>query len=294
MRIVSGLVAAIVSATLTAPVPADVGPSALPTHFAVLVGSPSRDAGETQGVLLVPGTVLPLGADGVWVEQLELRSHELARLTEQLRTALRLEDVRVTYTATRELAVDREATITPVSTGFPVDVRSTLLGFNSEVATYRVVFAQGSTKLADSTVSVPRGRQAVVGSRDGAQAPYIFLVLSPSASAVALEGVADIKPAQLLERRPPPRYTDLARAARLQGAVILRLHIDESGEVRSVRVLKGLPLGLSEAAEEAARQWRFAPATDADGEPVAVDQAITIEFRLPVAEEEPPAPHPEG
>lgn len=46
-----------------------------------------------------------------------------------------------------------------------------------------------------------------------------------------------------------------------------------------MRVLQGLPLGLSEAAAEAISRWNFEPATPR-GEPVAVLYNLVIRFRI--------------
>ena len=77
----------------------------------------------------------------------------------------------------------------------------------------------------------------------------------------------------------PPVYTREARAARVQGIAILEAIIDEEGTVTSVRVLKGLPMGLDRAAQEAVEQWRFAPATRY-GQPVSVYFVVTVNFKL--------------
>ena len=61
--------------------------------------------------------------------------------------------------------------------------------------------------------------------------------------------------------------------------MILEATIDASGNVRDVRVLKPLPDGLSEAARDALKQWKFAPGT-LDGRPVDVIFNVTISFRL--------------
>src|SRR5688572_18077025 len=58
-----------------------------------------------------------------------------------------------------------------------------------------------------------------------------------------------------------PAYTAEARRARLSGVVIVEAVIDEQGNVTETRVLKGLPMGLAEAAVEAVRAWKFKPAT---------------------------------
>ncbi len=77
-----------------------------------------------------------------------------------------------------------------------------------------------------------------------------------------------------------PTYTEYARKARIEGKVILRLTVDEQGEVREdVEVLRGLDMGLTEAAVVALRQWRFEPAL-LDGQPVAVHWTVTVNFQL--------------
>jgi len=94
-----------------------------------------------------------------------------------------------------------------------------------------------------------------------------------------------VKAPRLLES-PFPEYTPEAKEARLQGVVVLAATIDRTGRVTAVEVLKGLPLGLSEAAVEAVRGWRFAPATR-DGEAVDVIYHLTVNFRL---DPDPPRP----
>jgi len=85
--------------------------------------------------------------------------------------------------------------------------------------------------------------------------------------------------------RPPKKVTDvapvyppLARAARVEGIVILEAVIGEDGGVRDVRVLRSVQL-LDEAAKDAVRQWRFTP-TLLNGEPVPVVMTITVAFKL--------------
>lgn len=79
--------------------------------------------------------------------------------------------------------------------------------------------------------------------------------------------------------RSDPQYTDVARKAHVAGVVILEAVIDKTGHVDQVKVLKGLPMGLSEAAEDAVRKWRFRPGT-MNGEPVDVIFDLTVNFTL--------------
>jgi periplasmic protein TonB len=76
-----------------------------------------------------------------------------------------------------------------------------------------------------------------------------------------------------------PVYTEEARQGRVQGVVILEAIIDELGDVENVTVLKGLPLGLTETALLATRDWKFKPATR-DGTPVPVFYNLTVRFSL--------------
>src|ERR1035441_11111686 len=63
---------------------------------------------------------------------------------------------------------------------------------------------------------------------------------------------------QHLIQRKPPRYPPLAKAARIQGVVRLRLLVDSSGFVTQVLEPSGHPL-LVRAATEAAQQYRYRP-----------------------------------
>jgi periplasmic protein TonB len=62
---------------------------------------------------------------------------------------------------------------------------------------------------------------------------------------------------------PDPVYTDEARQAKLQGSVTLRVLVGPDGRAHSIRITKGLGLGLDERAEEAVKSWQFIPAKDA-------------------------------
>lgn len=76
-----------------------------------------------------------------------------------------------------------------------------------------------------------------------------------------------------------PEYTEEARAALIEGTVVLSTEIGPDGLTRNIRVVTGMGLGLDEKAVEAIRHWRFQPGVK-DGQPVAVAAMIEVNFRL--------------
>lgn len=85
--------------------------------------------------------------------------------------------------------------------------------------------------------------------------------------------------APVVTRRVQPEYTEIARKGRIQGVVIVEAIIDKNGNVDQVKVLRGLPGGLSEKAAEAVRQWKFRPGT-MGGDPVDVIFNLVVHFTL--------------
>jgi TonB family protein len=82
----------------------------------------------------------------------------------------------------------------------------------------------------------------------------------------------------LLIRKVLPVYPSTARQARVQGAVVLQAEISKDGAVESLREIRGHPL-LIPAAIDAVKQWQYKPYV-MNGEPVAVQTTITVDFTL--------------
>ncbi len=76
-----------------------------------------------------------------------------------------------------------------------------------------------------------------------------------------------------------PVYPEIARRARVAGSVILEVVVDKEGNPKSIKVLRGLSMGLTEAAVEAVKQWRWEPST-LNGKPVEVIVVLTVNFKL--------------
>lgn len=74
-----------------------------------------------------------------------------------------------------------------------------------------------------------------------------------------------------------PEYPAVARAARVQGSVLMHAIIGTDGTVQRLQVVGGNPL-LVNAAMEAVKRWRYRPYL-LDGRPVEVETSITVNFK---------------
>ena len=87
-----------------------------------------------------------------------------------------------------------------------------------------------------------------------------------------------LEPATLLSKVDPV-YPEAARRAGVEGTVLLDALVSEKGRVEDVQVLRGLPMGLSESAQEAVRRWQYKPARGPAG-PMASHKTVRIVFTL--------------
>jgi TonB family protein len=79
--------------------------------------------------------------------------------------------------------------------------------------------------------------------------------------------------------REKAKYTEEARQNKIQGTVVLQVVFNVNGVVDNVRVIRGLPDGLTEKAIEAAKKIRFNPAVK-NGTPVSVRGSLEFTFNL--------------
>ena len=82
----------------------------------------------------------------------------------------------------------------------------------------------------------------------------------------------------LLIHRVEPTYPPLARAARVQGEVILSAIISTTGAIENLQLVSGHPM-LVPAALTAVKQWRYKPYL-LNGQPTEVETTITVIFTL--------------
>ncbi len=110
----------------------------------------------------------------------------------------------------------------------------------------------------------------------------LALALTPLAAAqeAAPQRIAVDKTqmASQIIKKVAPVYPPLARQARIQGQVVLKVEISKSGDVENIQLYSGHPM-LAPSAVEAVKQWKYRPYL-VNGEPVNVKTDVTVNFTL--------------
>jgi TonB family protein len=156
---------------------------------------------------------------------------------------------------------------------------ATNAGFGAEITTKPAPTAPRAPSAAGVGVDVtakpaaatPKPPAQTTGFADAPQTPR------PAPQAPPPPPRAD-RPVEVVYK-PTPNYTEEARAQHIEGEVTLEVEFTAAGQVRVVRVVRGLGHGLDEMAQRAAEQIRFKPATS-KGTPVDFRANLTILFRL--------------
>ena len=86
-----------------------------------------------------------------------------------------------------------------------------------------------------------------------------------------------IEPAVLVSRVDPV-YPEITRVERVQGIVLVHVHVDAEGKVQKAEVVSGDPL-LARAALDAVQQWRYKPVIHG-GVAVEVERSAKVVFAL--------------
>lgn len=82
-----------------------------------------------------------------------------------------------------------------------------------------------------------------------------------------------------LAMRPEPSYTEDARQNAIAGTVVLKCVFSSNGSVTNIRIVSGLPYGLTQKAIEAAKRIKFLPAVK-DGKFVSMWMQLEYNFNL--------------
>jgi len=245
------------------------------TFYRLLVGRPDPTPGAGS-VIVVPGTVVVPGSSAA------AANDDALRVIDQLLDAYRLSVIEPAQTAVHAHMPGDAAKDVPSVAGGP-RIQSTLVAFDAKSATYRITLTEGDKLLAEPVVRINRGGRAIVGSRNGEAAPYLFLLVEPFPpipSGARSTGATGEVTQPVVVKRVNPVYPEEARKARLEGVVLLRARVGTDGHTKDVKVLRHEPMGLSEAAVAAVQQWEWKPAQNAKGDPVEVEWTMTIRFAL--------------
>ena len=82
---------------------------------------------------------------------------------------------------------------------------------------------------------------------------------------------------------PPPQYTYVARAKKLQGVVIAQVLVAPDGTPDNIKIVRSPHPLLADAALRTVRTWRFQPARNFQGDSVPVLVDVAVSFRLGAA-----------
>lgn len=117
--------------------------------------------------------------------------------------------------------------------------------------------------LSGKTSDVFKGRQPATVVREEAKGPV-------RVSSGVMEGIAI--------QKNMPLYPAIARAAGVQGTIVLMATISKNGNVENLRVASG-PAMLQQAAMDAVKTWRYKPYL-LNGQPVEVETTVDVVFSL--------------
>jgi TonB family protein len=256
----------------------EIASSEISLTVTVLVGRPAAAAGAA--VPMDPGTVLYAGpaAWAVAGEDSVARAEQYLTMTTQLKESYRLSSITPTSTKTLRLSVD-ETEVVPTVDGGPT-LEITPAGVDANTARLKIRLTQGGALMAQPIIAIRRNGFGMVGSKDGAAAPYLFVILEDTTQRAA----RSVRPPKKVHDMPV-QYPPEAKEAGVQGIVLVRCRLDAQGRIAHAEVVRGVAgeLGakLNRAALDAVRQWRYEPGVDASGTAVETEMTLTIQFRLP-------------
>ena len=154
---------------------------------------------------------------------------------------------------------------------------------------YRIEVASPGFKLTNKTISLAAGQHTRadlaldLGSVQetievvGQGQPRTVVPATGTAERIRVGG--NVQATRLI-RQVKPAYPEVAKAAGIEGAVLLNAVIGKDGNLLSVTVANKLAdPDLAAAALNAVKQWKYQP-TLLNGEPVEVMTTVTVNFRL--------------
>lgn len=146
-------------------------------------------------------------------------------------------------------------------------------GAQTGATTTRAAVVSGGFGDVESGTGSGAGRRGTVRSSG-----FGAVEAAPPPPATKRVAAAADTPVEILYK-PKPAYTQEARNLKLEGNVLVDVVFCASGQIRLVRIVRGLGHGLDESAEQAVMRIKFRPATR---EGAAVDTRATVSITFEV------------
>jgi TonB family protein len=163
--------------------------------------------------------------------------------------------------------------------------QTSLIGFTATLAAFGVSLFVSTARAQDEEDDTGRGSGSVPSGISGA-------VVRPPEEPDEAEPRKPVVVEPKLVQFHEAQYPKEAQEKGLQAEVLLHLTLDKTGKVTAVKVVEPAGHGFDEAAQAAAMQFVFEPATR-NGKPVSVIVPYRYRFELkPVTPEEAPPPPP--
>jgi TonB family protein len=142
---------------------------------------------------------------------------------------------------------------------------------NKDTAHISLQFSANGKEPSGAEMMVRPGQPFTLSSRLNGHLAFLICTLQ------IMEQKGETPPRVI--KKEGPAFPEDLREARVQGMVVMKLHIDEKGKVLKCEKAKADDDRFVAPACEAAMKWEFEPARK-DGKPIAYDYFVTMSFRL--------------
>jgi len=109
---------------------------------------------------------------------------------------------------------------------------------------------------------------------------FVLLIASVPAMAQTSVVVDAAEARKHLITHVDPVYPAIAKAAQVQGDVVVQISIGKDGKVTTVKAISG-PSMLVQSATDAVKSWQYTP-FEKDGSPATVNTTVTVPFTLSI------------
>ncbi len=172
-----------------------------------------------------------------------------------------------------------------LSAGVPADFYADVLLDVARDRSHSLVLGcamTGSSPLRQRLIHLFEWRKEAIHARriTAIAIPLLLLLMTTVSFAEKIYKIGPgIVPPKVLEKTEEPKYTDEAKAAKLEGTVGLAIVVGTDQRAHDIKITKSLDPGLDASAIDSIKTWRFQPGTK-NGKPVPVQAKIEVNFHL--------------